>query len=92
MYVQVEVTSGSQETLATFYTCLYHVFCPPTQFNEVGVGGIYLGLIAHTSFSTPPSSPPPLPSHSSSPADLQQAGGVYIGMDNLVHSIKPGMK
>ena len=34
-HAQVNVTSSSQETLATFYTSLYHVFCPPTQFSEV---------------------------------------------------------
>lgn len=39
---QIEVSSGSQETMATFYTCLYHVFCPPTQFSEAG--GVYIGM------------------------------------------------
>ncbi|KAL5496212.1 hypothetical protein EMCRGX_G012453 [Ephydatia muelleri] len=39
---QVNVTSSSQETLATFYTSLYHVFCPPTQFSEAG--GVYIGM------------------------------------------------
>jgi predicted alpha-1,2-mannosidase len=39
---QIQVETSNSETLVKFYSALYRVFTPPTQFTEVG--GYYLGM------------------------------------------------